>query len=150
MKIDGTMGVTATAPVRRRRTHGDGHGAFDIAMEEEAEVSTSAMMASPPLMDVASLIALQQQQPPPTEDKTVTAEGYQHYGETMLRVLDSVQQGMLGEGITAAAMEELQHLVEEELRLVGEHPELREAVDGIRVRAAVELAKMQVARAAKS
>jgi hypothetical protein len=146
MKVTGpasspSMGASSAASAR------PGGAGFSLAgLGAAAEAPTPARAASVGgVGSLEALIALQQVQqaegPLERRKKAVNRAG------KLLDVLDQIKASMLDGDLDAGALQRLSRAIHEE-RAATDDPKLEDLLNEIEVRAAVEQAKLQVARAA--
>ena len=139
MKITGP-GPVQTGGVRRtRRSDAKGGAKFSEHISTD-EPSTAAAGGSAPLAPVDALIAIQE-----VADATTGRGRAILRGRTMLDLLDDVHLGLLEGTIPANRLVALAESVRGKRDEVGD-PRLAEVLDEIELRAAVEVAKLQLGR----
>jgi hypothetical protein len=138
------MKVTGPGPVRnnaiqRTRKGADrgGKGGFaDEVAATDAEPGAATQVRGPSaLAPVDALIALQE-----VDDATSGRKRALARGRDMLDLLDNIRHGLLIGGISRGKLHDLVRAVKSERQEIDD-PKLREVLDEIELRAAVELAK---------
>jgi hypothetical protein len=138
MKVNGPGGATPAAPAASRRP---ASGAFSLSAGADAREVVAASTASG--VAAATMDALIALQATPTalerRRRAVNRAG------RLLDVLDEIKLGLLDGGGSIGALERLRDSVREQ-RDGTDDPRLEGVLDEIETRAAVELAKQEVAR----
>ena len=139
MKVSGPTSLTPTGPARQTRAA----GGFSVASEgAAATASARAASATGGVTGVSALMALQG-----VEDATERRRRAIRRGSGLLDRLDDLKLAFLGGDDGGASLERLARLLAES-RADGEDPGLTAVLDQIDTRAAVELAKAEMRRAA--
>lgn len=133
MKISGTNPVQTT-PVRRRNQTSRSSGAFAGELAGDEAVRESAAPAD--LASVSSLLSLQEVADPLTERRRAVQRG-----EDLLDRLDELRHGLLIGQFPKEKLDQLLDMIRRQQSRVAD-PRLREILNDIELRAAVELAKM--------
>jgi hypothetical protein len=140
MKVTGTGGLSQASGAKPSRAAGDG-GGFRVAGGQAAaapvQVSGAAGVSS--VMGVEALLALQDVESP-TERKRRSVRRAGH----LLDKLDDLKIALLGGELSGAQLDALARAVREQ-RAATEDPKLEAVLDEIETRAAVEMAKLEVA-----
>ena len=143
MKVTGPGGVSqSSGPSRPART-GGGEGfriASPAAPAAPAAVSSAAGVGG--VMGVEALLALQD-----VESATERKRRSVGRASRMLDELDGLKVALLGGDLDPAQLDRLARAVREQ-RAATEDPKLEDLLDEIETRAAVELAKLEMARGA--
>jgi hypothetical protein len=142
MKVSGPNGVGSTAAPR-----GAGRataGGFSLpGMSDAADAAPASRLASAPgVGSIDALIALQEVDGPLERRRKAVRRA-----DVILDVLDEVKLELLDGGVAPAQLDRLVQAVRRE-RQHTEDPRLESLLDEIETRAAVELAKLEMARAA--
>ncbi len=140
MKVNGTGGVSQPGNSKASRP-AEGQG-FRIAGPEAGPGQVAATWASSGVVGVAALIALQ-------DVRSATERRRRSVGRAgrILDVLEGLKIALLDGEIGPADLEALRKAVREE-RAATEDPKLEGLLDEIETRAEVELAKLEMGRAA--
>ena len=133
MKISGT-GPVQTPPIRRRDQTSRSSGAFAGELAGDGAVRESA--APTDAAAVSTLLSLQEVADPLAERREAVRRG-----EDLLDHLDELRHGLLIGAFPEEKLDRLLILVRRQRNQVAD-PRLREILNDIEVRAAVELAKM--------
>lgn len=142
MKVNGTGGVGQAGAPRGARSSG-GEGFQLPAMGETAGPSQSAGVSTAnAVMGVEALITLQDVGGPLERRRRAVGRAGR-----ILDVLDEVKIALLEGQLTGETLKRLQRAVREQ-RSTTEDPRLEELLNEIETRAAVEIAKLEPARAA--
>ncbi|MFN9926492.1 MAG: flagellar assembly protein FliX [Phenylobacterium sp.] len=143
MKVSGTGGLTPSAGPRAARG-GDDSG-FRLGGTAGAGSATPAASVSGPagVVGVQALIALQ-------DVETATERRRRSVGRAgrLLDELDRIKIALLGDDLSGAQLDALSRAVREQ-RAATDDPKLEGVLDEIETRAAVELAKLEMARVAR-
>lgn len=141
MKIGSTTSSSATGAARGARPASEG-GGFTLGGIGGAEETSAASGASgvSSVSSIDALIALQAVEGPLERRRRAV-----NRGNRLLDILGEVKLGLLEGALPSASLERLSRAVREE-RAGIDHPELQGVLDEIDTRAAVELAKLDVAR----
>lgn len=143
MKVSGTSGVGGPAGGGRARPTGGGEG-FRLAGPASAAPTAQAQAAAGVggVMSMDALLALQDVGGPLERRRRAMGRAGR-----ILDVLEEVKVAMLGGGATAADLERLSRAVRDQ-RDATDEPGLEGVLDEIETRAAVELAKLELAKRA--
>lgn len=137
MKVSGTGGLSQTSgakPAKGAATGGGFHVASTSAPAAPAQVSSVSGV-----MGVEALLALQDvESPTERRRRSVGRAG------RLLDELDDIKVALLGGDLTQAQLDRLARAVREQ-RAATDDPKLEAVLDEIETRAAVELAKLEVA-----
>lgn len=140
MKVSGSGGVSQTPGAKPARGAGGG-GGFQIsgpsAPASVASVSGASGVSS--VMGVEALLALQDVESP-TERKRRSVKR----AGRLLDELDGLKVALLGGDLSQGQLDKLARAVREQ-RAATEDPKLEAVLDEIETRAAVELAKLEIA-----
>jgi hypothetical protein len=142
MKVSGPGGAgTVSGPGGAKRNDGQG---FSLGGAGSAQGAAPVAMAAAPgaVSSLGALLALQEAGGPLERRRRAVGRAGR-----MLDMLDEVKLAILDGDISGAALERLQHAVGE-ARSNTDDPRLEAVLDEIETRAAVELAKREMARAA--
>ncbi|MDB5441366.1 MAG: flagellar assembly protein FliX [Caulobacteraceae bacterium] len=140
MKIGSTTSTSATGGARGARTAAGGGGfSLSVGAAEEASATHGASGVSA-VGSIEALMALQAVEGPMERRRRAVRRG-----NRLLDLLGDIKLGLLDGALPAASLERLSQAVREE-RAGVDHPELDGVLDEIDTRAAVELAKLDVAR----
>ena len=142
MKVTGAGGVGQTNAARGARSAGGGEG-FRLPETEEPSgpAQSTGVGASAAVVGLEALIALQDVGGPmERRRRAVNRAG------RLLDILDKVKLGLLEGDLSTADLERLQRALKEQ-RAATDDPRLEGLLDEIETRAAVELAKLEQARA---
>lgn len=143
MKVTGTGGLSQTSGAKPARGAASG-GGFRVASAgapaAPAQVSSVASVSG--VMGVEALLALQ-------DVESATERRRRSVGRAgrLLDELDSLKVALLGGDLSQAQLDRLSRAVREQ-RAATDDPKLEAVLDEIETRAAVELAKLEAARAA--
>ena len=143
MKVTGTGGLSQTSGAKPARGAASG-GGFRVASagapDAPAHVSSVASVSG--VMGVEALLALQ-------DVESATERRRRSVGRAgrLLDELDSLKVALLGGDLSQAQLDRLSRAVREQ-RAATDDPKLEAVLDEIETRAAVELAKLEAARAA--
>ena len=140
MKITGTGGVSQPAGAKPARAAVGGEGFRIVGPQGPAapvQVSSSASVGG--VMGVAALLALQDvETPTERRRRSVRRAG------RLLDELDEIKIALLGGDLSQTQLERLGRAIREQ-RSATEDPRLESLLDEIETRAAVELAKLEMA-----
>ena len=140
MKITGTGGVSQPAGAKPARGAAGGEGFRIVGPQGPAapvQVSSSASVGG--VMGVAALLALQDvETPTERRRRSVRRAG------RLLDELDEIKIALLGGDLSQTQLERLGRAIREQ-RSATEDPRLESLLDEIETRAAVELAKLEMA-----
>ena len=140
MKVSGTGGLSQTSGAKPARGTATG-GGFRVAGPSAPAAPTQVSNVSG-VMGVEALLALQDvESPTERRRRSVGRAG------RLLDELDGIKVALLGGELTQAQLDRLSRAVREQ-RAATDHPKLEAVLDEIETRAAVELAKLEAARAA--
>lgn len=115
---------------------------FSAQLSGAGVPASAAVSGAAPVSSLEALVALQQEEGPlERRRRAVVRAG------AVLDLLDEVKLALLDGGATAPALERLARAVRSE-RARTDDPRLEEVLDEIETRAAVEMAKLDAARAA--
>lgn len=143
MKVSGTSGVGGPASGGRARPAGDGQG-FRLSGPAAAAPASQAGPAAgvSGVMGVEALLALQDVGGPLERRRRAVGRAGR-----ILDVLEDVRVAMLGDGASEADLERLSRAVRDQ-RDATDEPALEGVLNEIETRAAVELAKLELAKRA--
>ena len=144
MKVTGSTSAASAAGARSVRSAGAAAGGFaPIGAPGASDVSGPASVSGAhPVASLEALIALQEVGGPlERRRRAVRRAG------GILDALDGLKLELLEGALTAGAIESLSRAVREQ-RSATEDPRLEALLDEVEIRAAVELAKIQVAKVA--
>jgi hypothetical protein len=143
MKVSGPSGPSQAGGVGRARPASAG-GFAPIAPQEGASETTGpgATSGVARVSSLDALIALQDIGGPLERRKRAASRGGR-----LLDALESLKVGLLGGEVTVGTAEALARAAREQRELTDD-PRLEDVLDEIETRAAVELAKLEMARAA--
>lgn len=144
MKVSGVSGPSRTGgsgPAAARPAAGQGFSVSGLGGASEAAPATRAAAAGG-VGSVEALIALQQVDNPLERRKRAVSRAGR-----LLDVLDDIKVALLDGDLDAGALEKLSRAIREQ-RAQTDDPGLEDLLNEIETRAAVEQAKLQVARAA--
>ncbi|HEX7946445.1 MAG TPA: flagellar assembly protein FliX [Phenylobacterium sp.] len=143
MKVTGTGGLSQASGARPARGAGGGEG-FKIAGAQApaAPAAVSSASGVGGVMGVEALLALQD-----VETATERKRRSVNRASRLLDELDGLKVALLGGDLDAGQLDRLARAVREQ-RAATEDPKLEGILDEIETRAAVELAKLEVARGA--
>ena len=142
MKVAGQSGVGSAAPGRASaRSAASGFSIAGQSGPGETAAAAPTTSASA-LSSLDALIALQQVENPLERRRKAVRRA-----SAILDVLDEVKLALLDGGATPASLDRLMQAIRQE-RGDADTPALQSLLDEIETRAAVELAKLQVAQAA--
>lgn len=133
MKISGT-GPVQTPPIRRRDQTSRSSGAFAGELAGDGAVRESA--AAPDVASASTLLSLQEVADPLAERRQAVRRG-----EDLLDQLDELRHGLLVGAFPKEKLDRLLILVRRQRSRIAD-PRLRDILNDIETRAAVELAKM--------
>jgi hypothetical protein len=141
MKVTGTGGLSQAAGARPARGVTGGQG-FRIAgpSATAAPAQPSSVSGVSGVMGVEALLALQDVESPTERKRRSVRRATQ-----LLDELDDIKVALLGGELTNGQVERLARAIREQ-RAVTSDPQLEAVLDEIETRAAVELAKLEVAR----
>ena len=140
MKIGSTSSSSAAGAARSARpATGGGFTLGGLGASEEVAGPRGANGVSS-VSSVDALIALQAVEGPLERRRRAVSRG-----NRLLDILGEVKLGLLDGALPSASLERLSRAVREQ-RACADHPELDGVLDEIDTRAAVELAKLEVAR----
>jgi hypothetical protein len=143
MKVSGTGGVGQAGGPRQARPAGGGEGfriASPAAASGPAQAARTTGVAG--VMGVDALLALQDVGGPTERKRRAVGRA-----SRILDVLDEMKAGLLSGDLAAGDLDRLRRAVREQ-RSATEDPKLEGVLDEIETRAAVELAKLEVANPA--
>ena len=139
------MKISQTGPIRsttlRRRDHADSAkstGFSDHLTESNTDTAVTHAGGAAPANSIESLLAIQE-----VGDAIEGAKQARERGESMLDRLDEIRHDLLMGTLTPAKLDELGRMVKRQ-RTIIEDPGIRDVLDEIELRAAVELAKYSV------
>ncbi len=143
MKVTGTGGLSQTSGPNRPARSGGG-GGFQIAgaAAPAAPAAVTGASGVGGVMGVEALLALQD-----VESATERKRRSVGRASRMLDELDGLKVALLGGDLDPAQLDRLARAVREQ-RAATEDPKLEDLLDEIETRAAVELAKLEMARGA--
>lgn len=142
MKVTGAGGLGQTGGARAARgPSGDGFR-LPQAGASEAPSQTASVAQSGPVVAVDALIALQETGGPLERRRRAVGRAGR-----ILDVLDEVKVALIDGALTVNDLERLQRAIREQ-RAATDDPKLEGVLDEIETRARVEIAKLEVARAA--
>lgn len=139
MKISQTGSIRSTT--LRRRGHADSAkstGFTQHLAENNSDAAVTHTGGASPVNSIESLLAIQE-----VEDATEGAKKARERGDHILDRLDEIRHGLLMGTLTPAKLDELGRMVKRQ-RVMVEDPRIKEVLDEIELRAAVELAKYSV------
>lgn len=145
MKVTGPGGVTqSSGPSRPAQVGGGGGGGFRIAAPQApaAPAVVSGASGVSGVMGVEALLALQD-----VESATERKRRSVSRASRLLDELDDLKVALLGGELNPAQLDRLARVVREQ-RASTDDPALESVLDEIETRAAVELAKLEIARGA--
>jgi hypothetical protein len=145
MKITESSGIKSASDVKRRRKIGDGGGVFSEYLEAASTSETGAADATLATSDVAAvsnLLALQEITPYDVERKKLVQRG-----KNMLDSLEELRQQILMGIVPLHTLQNLGRQLAMQKQNIAD-PQLIEIIEDIELRAAVELAKLEVSRGA--
>jgi hypothetical protein len=140
MKVTGTGGMTPASGPKAARG-GAGEGGFRVAggSGPTASTPTSSTSGVAGIMGVEALLALQDvESPTERRRRSVRRAG------RLLDELDDIKIALLGGDLSQVQLERLGRAIREQ-RAATEDPKLEALLDEIETRAAVELAKLEIA-----
>ena len=139
------MKITQTGPTRstklRRREHADSAkspGFAEHLTESNSDAAVNHTGGAARANNVESLLAIQE-----VGDATEGAKKARERGGCILDSLDEIRHDLLMGTLSPAKLDELGRLVKRQ-RVIVEDPRIKEVLDEIELRAAVELAKYSV------
>lgn len=135
MKIGNVSSPRTSATKRSERSSSANAGGFAQALGSEKSAPASLESAAP-LGALDALVALQE-----VDDPTQGRAKAQQRGEDLLERLDSLRMGLLLGRVSISELERLSQMVNRETAATAD-PRLREVLNEIELRAAVELAKL--------
>jgi hypothetical protein len=146
MKVDGYGNIKNSAPVRKRSGVSGTSSFADVLDAGDVDNSSAATGSAPTAAtsNVAGLLALQE-----VSDEEVSRQKNLQHGHRLLDSLDRLRRQLLMGEVSLDALRG----IEQEMaiqRLGTSDPVLTALLDDIEIRAAVELAKLEMAIAAKS
>jgi hypothetical protein len=134
MKIAGTGPIQTSSIRRRARRDGVGESAFSEHLDQPR--SPAAASGAAPMSGIDGLLALQE-----VDDEGRQRRQARDHGEAILDRLDDIRHALLTGTLNPESLERLLKQVRSK-RGNFTDPRLREVLDEIELRAAVELAKM--------
>lgn len=141
MKVTGTGGLSQTSGAKPSKAAATGGGGFRVA-GPSAPAAPAQVSSVSGVMGVEALLALQDvESPTERRRRSVSRAG------RLLDELDGLKVALLGGDLSQAQLDRLARAVREQ-RAATEDPKLEAVLDEIETRAAVELAKLEAARAA--
>lgn len=140
MKVTGPNGTSATGGPRAARPMGGG-GGFRLPPLDDARgaASSGGVARTAGVMGVDALLALQDVGGPLEGKRRAVRRA-----SRILDILDEVKLALLDGGTSLAQLDRLRRAVREERGLTSD-PKLDEILDQIELRAAVEIAKLEIA-----
>lgn len=142
MKVTGTGGVGRAGGSRPARAAGGDGFRLPGASEAGGAAQAGSVATPAALMGVDALITLQDIGGPMERRRRAVGRG-----SRLLDVLDAIKVALLSGELSTADLERLQRTLREQ-RPATDDPRLEGLLDEIETRAAVELAKLEAARAA--
>ena len=140
MKIDPTGSIRATPPIRRAERNGAARSG-DFARHLDSTSSSSGVSGANSIASVDSLLAVQE-----ADDHGASEERARKRASHMLDRLEDLRDGLLSGSLPRESLIELAGLVRTRRDQVSDAG-LAETLNEIELRAAVELAKLEVRRA---
>lgn len=134
MKIAGTGPIQTSSIRRRGKREGPGETAFAEHLDQPR--GTGAATGAAPMGGIDGLLALQE-----VDDEGRQRRQARDHGEAILDRLDDIRHALLTGSLNPESLERLLKQVRSR-RASFSDPRLREVLDEIELRAAVELAKM--------
>ena len=138
MKVTGSGSVASQSP----RRAASASGGFSVSSGPGQAKATAPTAATTGIASVAALLALQEEDGPAERRRRALKRG-----GGLLDRLEAVKVAMLSDGDGSAALQSLARMAAEQ-RQGDPDPGLQDVLDHIETRAAVELAKARVRRAA--
>ncbi len=135
MKIGNVSSPRTSATKRGERSGPAKAGGFAQALGSE-KATPASLESAAPLGALDALVALQE-----VDDPTQGRAKAQQRGEDLLERLDSLRMGLLLGRVSISELERLSQMVNRETAATAD-PRLREVLNEIELRAAVELAKL--------
>ncbi len=135
MKIGNVSSPRTSATKRSERGGSAQAGGFAKALGSE-KATPASLESAAPLGALDALVALQE-----VDDPTQGRAKAQQRGEDLLERLDSLRMGLLLGRVSISELERLSQMVNRETAATAD-PRLREVLNEIELRAAVELAKL--------
>ncbi|MDE2488712.1 MAG: flagellar assembly protein FliX [Alphaproteobacteria bacterium] len=142
MKVTGTGGVGQAGGSRQARAAGGDGFRLPDASETGSAAQTGAVATPAAVMGVDALLTLQDIGGPMERRRRAVGRGGR-----LLDVLDGLRVALLSGELSTADLQRLQRTLTEQ-RPATDDPRLEALLDEIETRAAVELAKLEAARAA--
>lgn len=147
MKINplGTTQTQRTAPKKRKTVQNSGEfsgmlGSVSEAAEAEDISPKPPLSESQSVQTVSSMLTLQE-----VSDEEVTAKKAMKQGHMTLDALEELRHGLLMGNLPEGAINQLDRMVQQQRQLCS-CPKLNSILDDIELRAAVEMAKLEVAK----
>ena len=141
MKVGGASGPSPTSASGARRT--SAAGGFAPVGEGAAAGAASGPSATAAVSSLDALLMLQEPEDAPARRRRALRRA-----DGLLDRLEALKLSLMGEGEPQAALHRLAQALRERRAEINDDPALTEALDAVETRAAVELAKQQVAEAA--
>lgn len=141
MKVGGASGAAPAVAAGGRRS--ESAQGFAPLGEGAAVAAASGPSATASVQGLDALLMLQE-----PEDSMTRRRRAVRRADGLLDRLDALKLSLMGEGEPQAALQRLAQAVRERRAAVDEDARLSEVLDAVETRAAVELAKHQVAQAA--
>ncbi|WP_340149875.1 flagellar assembly protein FliX [uncultured Sneathiella sp.] len=136
MKVGGPGRASSTASSKGGKAAQKSGAKFSVESEPVETASAGGVASSSPISSIEALVALQGiDGDEPRSNKRAIAKG-----EDLLTKLETLRDGMLSGNLTADKLKQLQETLSS-YKTDGADPELKQIIDEIEVRAAVELAK---------
>ncbi len=139
MKISQTGSGAPTERGRKsgRTTEANAGESFRRHIEADEPQALHAPIGSAPLAALGSLLAVQESPDPASERKRAVLQG-----DTLLDELKELQVGLVQGWVSEDTLRSLTHMLDQP-RLMIDDPDLKQVLDDIELRAAVELAKVE-------
>ena len=143
MKIDGFGSITSTnSTSKRRNTSAAGAFADLLAAAENGEApAPSATSETVAPASLSSLLALQEMPEELLQRKKLVQQG-----NNMLDVLEKLRRQLLNGSLTLSVLQDIEKQISQQKQIIND-PQLMSVIDDIELRAAVELAKLQMSMA---
>lgn len=146
MKIDGFGSISSTSGTSKRRgTSAAGTFADLLAAAEGGDAAPAA--ATSDIASAAALNSLLVLQEIP--DELLQRKKLVQQGNNMLDALEKLRRQLLGGSLTLSTLQDIEKQIAQQKQIIND-PQLTAIIDDIELRAAVELAKLQMAIARDS